>query len=144
MAVMTDNVRQKVRQMFETQLAGPLSILVFFEGDDEYTAATREVVTELAALSDGKITFTEVPVTEKADQAKAYGIDKTPALAFLDAQGNDQRFRFFGAPVGYAFMSLLDDIIDVSKGETRLTEKGREQIKAIAEDVVIQVFSTPG
>ncbi len=146
MAIMNDTTKQKVRQMFEAQLKGPVEVLLFHAqeapGDEPYTDATREIVTELSGLSDGRLSLRDVRIQDNNELAQTYGIDKTPALAFLDGTGRDQGFRFFGAPAGYEFMALLDDIIDVSQGQSRLSEAIRAQIKVIDQDVRIQVFST--
>lgn len=145
MALMNDATRQKVRQVFESQLSRPVEILLFHPGgSDEYTAATREILSEMVNLSDGRLKVQNLPAAEHTDLAASYQVDKFPALVFLDEAGSDQRLRFYGAPVGYEFMSLLDDIVDVSRGETRLSPAARDQVKAIRQDMVIQVFSTPG
>lgn len=146
-AIMNDATRSKVRELFQKELAGSVEILLFrsdSEGPEgEYTAATLEILTELAALSDGKLVYREVAVTEGKDLAKQYEINKTPALVFLDSDGRDQGFRFYGAPVGYEFMALLEDIVDVSRGQPRLSEAARAQVAAIDQPLLIQVFSTP-
>lgn len=146
MAIMNDATNQKVRQMFDAQLKGPVEVLLFHAqetpGDEQFTDATREILTDLASLSDGRLSLRDVRIQDNSDLAQTYGIDKTPALAFVDGTGRDQGFRFFGAPVGYEFMALLDDIIDVSQGQSRLSEAIRAQVKAIDQDVLIQVFST--
>lgn len=147
LAIMNDATKSKVRELFQKDLAGSLEILLFradAEGPEgEYSAASLEILSEVAALSDGKLAYREVAVAENPDLAAQYEIDKTPALLFLDANGRDQGFRFYGAPVGYEFMALLEDIVDVSKGQPRLSEATRAQIAAIDQPLLIQVFSTP-
>lgn len=148
LAILTDAQKQKVKQMFEGQLLGPVTVLLFHGDEDgpaaQFTAGTREIVTDLAALSDGRVSLREVSLTGESAEATRYGIYEAPALAMLDGEGRDQNFRFYGAPAGYEFMTLLDDLVDVSRGETRLSEGARGQIKGISQDVLIQVFSTPG
>jgi len=145
-AIMNDATRLKVRQMFEAQLKSTVEVLFFHAqaaaGDEQYTDATREILTDLSTLADGRIVLRDLHILEHADLAQTYGIDKTPALVFLDGTGRDPGVRFFGAPVGYEFMALLEDLIDISQGQTRLSEAIRSQIKAIDQDVRIQVFST--
>lgn len=147
LAIMNDATRSKVRDLFQKELTDSLEILLFrsdSEGPEgEYTAATLEILTELAALSDGKLGYREVAVAEEKDLAKQHEINMTPALVFLDADGRDQGFRFYGAPVGYEFMALLEDIVDVSRRQPRLSEAARGQVAAIDQPLLIQVFSTP-
>jgi len=51
--------------------------------------------------------------------------------------------RYFGIPAGYEFSTLVEDLIDVSKGTTRLSEKTREILATVDQDLHIQVFVTP-
>ena len=52
------------------------------------------------------------------------GIARTPAIAVLGAS-KDYGVRFYGAPAGYEFGSLIDAILDVSSGESGLAEETR-------------------
>lgn len=145
MSILTDSQRQRVKQTFGAELKSSVQVLFFHteEEQNQFTAATREVLSELAALSEGRLTVREVSLDQAPAEAKGYGVDKGPAMVFLDAAGRDQNIRFYGAPIGYEFMVLLEDLVDVSRGQTRLSEGARERIRAIGEDVLIQVFSTP-
>lgn len=147
MAIMNDATRKKVRDIFAKELQDSLEIMLFHDqgaGDQEqFTDATREIIGELAALADGKVSVRDLAIQENAELVQQYGVDKFPALVFLDGQGRDRGMRFYGAPVGYEFMALLEDIVDLSKDLTRLSDAVRDQIKAIQKPVVIQVFSTP-
>ncbi len=69
-------------------------------------------------------------------------MDKVPALIVADG---DQRtnIRFFGIPAGLEFTALIEDIMMVSEGKTRLSAEVREKIRAIDKPVHIQVFVTP-
>lgn len=51
--------------------------------------------------------------------------------------------RFVGQPSGYEFSTLIADIVDVSKGQTDLSDATREAVRAIDAPVLIQVFVTP-
>jgi glutaredoxin-like protein len=51
--------------------------------------------------------------------------------------------RYFGIPAGYEFSTLVEDLIDVSKGTTKLREKTREILATVDQDLHIQVFVTP-
>jgi len=51
--------------------------------------------------------------------------------------------RFFGIPSGYEFTSLVEDIVDVSRGQTSLSAQTLELLAKLTEPVHIQVFVTP-
>jgi glutaredoxin-like protein len=78
-----------------------------------------------------------------ADKEKAaeYHVDKIPAIIIQGTE--DYGIRFFGIPSGYEYMSLIEGIIDVSKGATGLSQKTKDALKSLQKDVHIQVFVTP-
>lgn len=144
MRILSADQLAQVQKMFDAQLSGGVEVLLFYTGAaEQHTAATRELVTELASASNGRIQLRELSVAENADAVRQYGIEQTPAMVLLGEGGVDTRIRFYGAPVGYEFMVLLEDLIDVSAGKTRLSETARQQIQAIDQAVTIQVFTTP-
>jgi len=55
----------------------------------------------------------------------------------------DYGLRFYGIPSGYEFTSLIEDIVDVSRGEAELTDDTRAILARITEPVHLQVFVTP-
>lgn len=148
MAILSDSHKQKVKEMFDAQLKGPVEVLLFHvdtaEQKNQFTEAAREIVTELVALSGGKVTLREMPLDANKAEAATYYIEEVPALVLLGEAGKDTQMRFYGAPVGYEFMVLLEDLIDISQGKTRLSDAARQQIQAIDQPVTIQVFTTPG
>ncbi|MFC1693151.1 thioredoxin family protein [Candidatus Latescibacterota bacterium] len=52
----------------------------------------------------------------------------------------DYGIRYYGIPAGYEFTSLIEDIVDVSRRSSSLSEQTRNQLKTISEPVHIQVF----
>src|SRR3954453_2931908 len=75
---------------------------------------TRQILDELPALSD-RIAIEEINVVLDGDKAKAYGIDRAPAVAVqYDGENGDPvdtRVRFLGAPAGYEFVSLVQAVL---------------------------------
>ncbi|MFZ5828307.1 MAG: hypothetical protein ACOY94_28715 [Bacillota bacterium] len=147
MAILSDAHKQKVKELFDAQLKGPVEVLLFHVDTEEqrsqFTEATREILTELAALADGKISVREMPLEAYQAEADTYRIEEVPAMVLLGEGGTDTQIRFYGAPVGYEFMVLLEDLVDVSQNKSRLSDATRQQIQGIQEEVTIQVFTTP-
>jgi len=136
--------RRQVKSLFTEHLRAPVRILFFFAtARDPSTHALCDLLGDLAQLSDGKITVESRTGPEGRAEAAAYGVEQVPALALLDGAGRDTRIRFYGVPMGVDFAVLLEDLIDVSRGETRLTGPARALIRAIDRDLVIQVYSSP-
>ena len=51
--------------------------------------------------------------------------------------------RFFGLPSGYEFTTLIEDLVDLSKGSTRLSDATRQAVAELPAPVHLQVFVTP-
>jgi glutaredoxin-like protein len=140
MALLDDSVREEVTKRF-ADLTNPVKIINFTQTIEcNYCAETRQIMEELADLSD-KISLEVYNFIEDKDRAQAYGIDKIPATI---VQGKkDSGIRFYGIPSGYEFVTLLDDITMVSKGESGLSEASKEQLATLTSPIHLQVFVTP-
>ena len=110
------------------------------EFECEYCAKTRQLVEEVAALSDQLTAEVYNFVTDK-EKADELGIDKIPAIAVIGAE--DYGVRFYGIPSGYEFTSLLHATRTVAAGQTDLDEKTLEFLNTLGEPVHMQVFVTP-
>ena len=75
--------------------------------------------------------------------ATAYGIDKIPALVPLDGRDKDRGIRFYGIPAGYEFTTVIEDILDLSRGGTHLSAATKAELAGLKNDVTIKVFVTP-
>jgi alkyl hydroperoxide reductase subunit AhpF len=131
---------QAVRTEFE-KVKGPVKLTVFAsELGGENNQQTVALVREVAALSDQISVQVLNPLIER-EQAEAYGVDVTPAIAVEGAR--DYGIRFLGLPGGYEFANLIDSIIVASTGEPGLSATTREALDGLGEDVTIKVFTTP-
>jgi glutaredoxin-like protein len=146
MALISEKDADLLRKEFDSRLADPVKLVVFTqERECEYCGETRQIAEELAALSD-KITAQVYDLVADKATAEAFGVDKIPAIVPLRVQAGGERdygIRFFGIPSGYEFMSVVEDIFDISNGATSLKPKTKEALAKIAEPVHIQVFVTP-
>jgi glutaredoxin-like protein len=140
MALLDDAVREEVAKRF-TELVNPVKIINFTQTIEcNFCGETRQIMEEVAGLSD-KISLEVYNFIEDKDKADAYGIDKIPATVI---QGEwDVGVRFYGIPSGYEFVTLLDSIGMVSKGESGLSEASKEQLATLTSPIHIQVFITP-
>jgi glutaredoxin-like protein len=137
---------EHLRKEFETALVSPVKLLMFTQTIEcQFCTETRQIVEEVAELSDKISAEIYNFVTDKA-VVDMYGIDKIPAIAILrveDGKDRDYGIRFYGIPSGYEFTSIIEDIMDVSKGESGLMPKTKEAVAGISEPVHFQVFVTP-
>jgi glutaredoxin-like protein len=132
---------EHLKEEFSEKLAEPVRLVMFTqEFECQYCRETRQLVEEVAALSD-KIEAEIYNFVIDKEKAEEYNVDKIPAIAVIGAK--DYGVRFFGIPSGYEFTSLIEDIITVSQGDSGLSAATREAIAQITEPVHIQVFVTP-
>ncbi len=140
MPLLNDEIRQEVSKIL-ADLPGPVRLVMFTqEFECEYCAETRQLVEEIAELSDR---LTAEIYDFQADRAKAeeLGIDKIPAIAIIGAQ--DYGVRFYGIPSGYEFASFLHAIQSVAAGKPELSDATLRVVAGIQKPVHIQVFVTP-
>lgn len=133
--------QQKLRDAFGA-MTRPVTLLFFTQTlDCETCLQTRQIVDELPPLTD-KITVEEVNLVLEPEKAKAYGVDRAPALAIV-ADGTDTRMRFVGAPGGYEFVALVQAVLLAGGQESMLTDEQRQRLAAVDKPLTMQVFTTP-
>jgi glutaredoxin-like protein len=141
MAMIQPKDVDRLKKEFATRLSGPVRLVMATqETECQYCRDTRQIVEELAALSD-KISAEIYDFMADKAHIEPYGLDKIPAIAIIGAK--DYGVRFYGIPSGYEFSSLVETIIAVSKGQATLAEPTRKALDQLDEDVRIQVFVTP-
>lgn len=146
MPLISDKDAEFLRKEFETNLVEPVNLVMFTqEMECQFCAETRQIVEEIAELSD-KIAVVIYDFAADKAEAELYQIDKIPAIAIVqvaDGKEKDYGVRFYGIPSGYEFTSVIEDIVDVSKGESGLQPRSKEAVAGLTEPVHFQVFVTP-
>ncbi|HHH77883.1 MAG TPA: glutaredoxin [Thermoplasmatales archaeon] len=142
MALISDEDKEYLKKEFEDKLAGNVKLVMFTQHDHEcrYCKETREIVETLAALSD-RIDAEVYHFMDDKEKADEYGVDKIPAIAIIGKKAYG--VKFYGIPSGYEFTTLIQDILEVSKGETALSEESKKEIAKIDKPLHLQVFVTP-
>ena len=141
MALIQDEVAAQLKQEFEG-LLNPVRLAVFSQAlADPESAQVKRIVEELAAL-DSRLSAESYNFVLDKEQVEALGIARIPAVAILGAE-RDYGIRFYGLPSGYAFGSLIDAVLDVSRGDSGLGEATRAALAELTRPVHLQVFSTP-
>ena len=144
--------QEKIRSRFEKELVGSVKLVLFIQPPTGLFVPGREepqtgkqaqaLMQELTELSD-KITLEVHNPRSEPELAQAYGVERSPALILEAEAGRKGLVRFFGLPSGYEFSTLLEDIVDVSKGSTRLSVKAKEAAAELPGPLHLQVFVTP-
>jgi alkyl hydroperoxide reductase subunit AhpF len=143
----------KIRTFFDSHLQDPVTVdlytqpksklLVPGQPECEYCEETEQLLREVADVSD-KITLDVHNVRENPDAGMAYGVSAADVPAFVLRGQNKGSVRYFGIPAGYEFAGFLNDIAEVSTGQTQLSQDSLDKLANLASDVHIRVFVTPG
>ena len=140
MSLLPDDKKEVLRNELKEKMVDPVSIVMFTqEVECRFCSDTRTLVQEFQTLSD-KIKVEVYDFMADGDKAKQYGIEKIPALAIVGKK--DYGVRIYGIPYGYELQTLVEAIVNVSKGTTDLSEKTKSILADVKAPVHIQVFVT--
>ena len=138
MSLIPDDKKELLTNELKEKLENPVRILMFTqEIECRFCSDTRQLAQELATLSD-KITTEVYDFVADADKAEEYGIDKIPALAIIGEK--DYGVRIYGIPYGYELQTLIEAVINISRGRTDLADKTKAILDEVKTPVHIQVF----
>lgn len=150
MPIISPEDQEYVRSLFDEKLTGDVTLRLYTQGASKLMVpgrpecpmceVTQQLLEELVELSD-KLTLDIHDFYTEREEARAAGIEQIPALVLEGVSKG--KVRFIGAPSGYEFATLLDDLIDLSTGTTSLEPASHEMLAALTEPVHIQVFVTP-
>lgn len=148
MSMISPEDQQTLQKLFEglegdvtiTNFTQRESLLIIPGQECDYCKETRELLEEVTALSE-KLHLETKDFVQDKQAADSLGVTRIPAFVL---QGRAKgKVRYFGIPAGYEFSTLIEDILDVSKGTTTLSDKTREALARVTQDLHIQVFVTP-
>jgi glutaredoxin-like protein len=140
LSLIPDEKKDVLRSELKQKMVDPVKIVMFTqEVECRFCSDTRQLVQEFPALNDN-IKVEVFDFMADGDKVKEYGIDKIPALAIVGKK--DYGVRIYGIPYGYELQTLVEAIINVSKGTTDLSEKTKSILLDVKVPVHIQVFVT--
>src|SRR5438876_11873070 len=140
MALIGEDDAQEIRERLK-EMVNPVKLVHFTqELNLEYGREAKELLEELAALSD-KLSVEVYNFLLDKEKVAEYKVDKVPATAVRD--GKDYGIRFYGLTAGSEFSSLLDAIVSVSKADSGLGAESKEKLTQVTHPVHLEVFVTP-
>jgi len=141
MPLLSDKDRAFLLDHLQDALVSPVRLLLFTQTIVcQFCKETEAILAELADLSD-EVNFEVYDLVTDKELADQYGVDKIPATVVMGEV--DYGVRFFGIPSGYEFTSLVEAVIDVSKGKTDLSAETLETLAKLKTPIHMQVFVTP-
>src|SRR5438270_158476 len=141
MALISSVDQERLRESF-AQMSRRVRLLFFTQTLGCQTCLqTRQILDELPLLSEN-IAVDEVNFILDAEKAKAYGIDRVPAIAVvyedtLSETVKDSRMRFLGAPAGYEFVSLVQAVLLAGGRQSTLSAESLARITAIDKPMTV-------
>ncbi len=147
MAILSNEDRDHLTSLFGETLSDDVTIHLYThpvivtadERDCEACEPTRELLEELTILSD-KLSLTVHTVTP-AQRLEQLGVSEIPAIVL---EGTNQgTLRFIGIPAGYEFATLVEDLLQLSGGETHLKASTIAVLDSLRDPIHIKVFVTP-
>jgi glutaredoxin-like protein len=139
-SLIPEEQKQRVKAELDEKLTNKVKLVMFTqEIECPFCKETRELIQEVGGLSD-KIEVTIYDFVKDKEQATLYKVDKVPAIVVLGEK--DYGIRYYGLPFGYEFQTLFEDLVNVSNGNSGLSEETKAKIKTLDKPVHIQVFVT--
>jgi len=149
MPLLNDENRRQLAELFGRRLQDPVTLRFFTQKSSLLTVGaqacqtcreTGQLLEEISGLTD-KVKLYVRDLVADAEEARQVGVYKVPALVFEGK--NAGLLRYFGVPTGYEFGVLIEDLVDLSKGTTRLTDSSRKRLSKLASPVHLKVLVTP-
>jgi glutaredoxin-like protein len=138
--VLEEKEKRLVFELFKN-LANPVKLINFTqELECQFCRETRKLLKEVSELSD-KVSLEVYNFQLDKEKVSQYGVDKIPATVIEGDK--DYGIRYYGMITGYEFATLLQDIVDVSKRESGLSQNTKEHLKKFDQKIHLQVFTTP-
>jgi Glutaredoxin-like domain protein len=120
------------------RLVDPVKLVVFTqEMECQYCSQTKKLAQEMGHI-DEKVTTEVYDFIADSAKAKELGIERIPAIAVIGKK--DYGVRIYGIPYGYELQTLVEAIVNVSKGVTDLSDKTKAVLKDLKSPVQIKVF----
>ena len=157
MALLSDEDRQALTERFKTTLEDDVKVKLFTQSEarsllilpgqqgqpgNEFMKVTKELMHELVETSPKLSLEVYDAFGDGADEAKRLQIEQLPAIVIGDDEGG--HVRFYGAPVGNEFPTILTGIESLSKQEPMLGDAVAKAARDLFdEEVHIRVFVTP-
>ncbi|QQE81362.1 thioredoxin family protein [Alicyclobacillus sp. SO9] len=140
--MISESNQKAIKERFE-ELKNPV-VIQYVESSLECQTCqeVRQLYEELTALSD-LLTLEVYNLYADEDKVKEMGVNKVPAAMISDDSKKDYGVWFYGAPSGYEFATLLEDILMLSRGDSGLQEETKKQLSGLTSALDLSVFVTP-
>lgn len=139
MPMLSEPVRKKAAEML-AKVTNPVKLVVFTqEMECQFCREARDVVQELAGLSD-KLSVETYDLEKDSAKATEFRVDKVPAICIIGEK--DYGIRYYGVPAGFEFSTLLGLVELVGRRDSGLNPESKKKLAASSSPLDIQMFVT--
>ncbi len=142
-----EKIQGQVREML-APIQNPVELVVFTTSgielpgqevglQDETLGLLKEVVALNPNLSLEQRSLHSDP------EAKSLGLSYAPTILLREKGSQRTNIRFLGLPAGYEFSTLIETLLMLGTGESKLGEKSQIDLQKLASPVRMQAFVTP-
>lgn len=149
MGFLREEDKQTLKELFEKNLKDPVDITIFldYEKNKNSCDIAKEIINELISLDSRiKAKFVDARSEDGYRLLKEYKLDidtfgdrRGPIFLFDKKPG----IVYYGRPIGWEFVTFVEDIIAVSRNEVEISPKATEKIAKVNIPIDIYIFVTP-
>jgi thiol-disulfide isomerase/thioredoxin len=151
MTLISERDRAIIKARFEKDLVNDVKLIFFTQHESppltpgQSCPGCREqeqLLVELAEISP-KLRLSVHDILAEVDKpiVQEHEIAEVPALVI--AGNGNKGVRYFGTTSCYEFATLIEDVVEQSKGQTTLSAKTLDALAKLTSRVHIKVFTTP-
>ncbi|MDA4121836.1 MAG: thioredoxin family protein [Thaumarchaeota archaeon] len=131
----------EIGRLFASKLAGEVELWLFVsKKTDSNCEQSKRLLEEVASLNE-KLHLHVFDVDAEPGRAKEMRADLAPTTIVMASNG--ARLYYVGTPGGRQLKSLVEDIIDASRGRAEMDRDALNTIRRVEAETVIKVFVTP-
>ena len=138
MNFLNENIISQLKEVFK-RLNNEIKIINFISNENEKSLELKNFLSEFSEVSS-KILVENVNTTDS--RYEEYKIDKLPAMAFVDSEGNFSGGKFHGIPGGHEINSFVITLLNLGKAGRDFDNDVKERIASINKDIDLKVFVT--
>jgi glutaredoxin-like protein len=139
MPMLNEPVRKKAAEML-AKVPNPVKLVVFTqEMECQFCREARDVVQELAGLSD-KLSVETYDLVKDSAKATEFHVDKVPAICIIGEK--DYGIRYYGVPAGFEFSTLLGLVEVAGRRDSGLNPESRKKLAGSSSPLDVQIFVT--
>ena len=147
--IISDQDKAQLKRDFRKDLEAEVRLRLFTQKPSPLTIPGRECPTcpqtqqlmeELAGLSP-KLRLETIDAYSQPEAVREAGVTRIPAVVL--SADDSARVKFYGIPLGYEMVTIIEAVKTISRGVSPLSMETRKALRRVDQPVHIQVFVTP-